>query len=176
MRSDLRAPLTAYLVLLLLTGLPVPLHSQVPADTTAVESRWVGPQVGPFVGLHWDRLQLVTFSGGAGTLWCRDPDPAGRPFCAGSFVLVSPGWRGGELTIGALAISTTRLAAVAPGVSVLRTWNEPAHAANHATYVGPRLRLVVIPVGVALGWYWRIAGPSGTHDAVWTVSVGVGLP
>jgi len=165
------------LVLLALIPLaPAVTAQEEPSNEETVSGTWMGPQMGPLLGFHWDRVQLVTASLGTGALWCRDRRPTGGLLCAGGFVLASPGWRGGEVTAGAIAILPSLYSAVAPGLSLLRGWNGPTRIDEGTTYLGPRLRVAVIPIGVSLAWYWRIAGAAGTHDRVWVLAVGIGMP
>ncbi len=96
----------------------------------------------------------------------------------GGFLLrLQPGISGGKIQAGirdSFSMVFFPVASVDICASILYTWNDPwLGLENDQTYLGPEVRVGMLPVILSAGIYRHVAGWDEAHD--WVLSMGAGL-
>jgi hypothetical protein len=139
------------------------------AAAQQVEPHELSPRITPAFGLHYGNPARISAALGV----IVDVDRRSRD---GILVLVEPGQKAAEASIGYLRMIGRFGSGVSVRAAVLRTGDDPWDANANSTYVGAELHwMVILGAGGRAGLFRRVAGAPGAHDGLATLGLALGM-
>jgi hypothetical protein len=140
------------------------------AAQQAEPARDLSPHISPAFGVHYGNPARI--SAALGIIVDLDR----RSSRNGILMLVEPGQKAAEASVGYLRMIGRYGSGVSVRAAVLRTGEEPWDANANSTYVGGELHwMVILGVGGRAGLFRRVAGPPGSHDGMATLGLALGM-
>jgi hypothetical protein len=155
-------------------GLLLPLcaaaqQSDSAASTAPVRSEPLSPRITPAIGLHYG--SPMRLSGALGIIVDLN-----RKTLDGILVVVEPGQKGIEYSVGYLRTIGRFGSGISARASVLHTFDEPWDADPRTNYVGGELHwMVALGVGGRAGLFKRVGKGEGTHETLTTLGFSIGI-
>jgi hypothetical protein len=155
-------------------GLLLPLcaaaqQSDSAASTAPDRPQPLSPRITPAIGLHYG--SPMRFSGALGVVVDLN-----RRTLDGILLVVEPGQKGIEYSVGYLRTIGRFGSGVSVRASVLHTFDEPWDADARTNYVGGELHwMVALGVGGRAGLFKRVGHGEGTHETLTTLGLSIGI-